>query len=95
MCSVTRNYFENLVRALENGLSDVDSQGASSRTASSKHLGAVSNKSRGSKGKASVSRSNNTRNIDDSGHWSCEHCTYANVKSATICQICHQRRMNH
>ncbi|KAI8537599.1 hypothetical protein RHMOL_Rhmol09G0036500 [Rhododendron molle] len=30
---VTRNYFENLVRALENGLSDVDSQGAGSEIA--------------------------------------------------------------
>ncbi|GKV29065.1 hypothetical protein SLEP1_g38036 [Rubroshorea leprosula] len=29
LTSVTRNYFENLVRALENGLSDVDSHGSS------------------------------------------------------------------
>lgn len=92
LTSVTRNYFENLVRALENGLSDVDSQGASSRAASSKHLGGASNKGRGSKGKATVSRSSNTRNIDDSGHWSCEYCTFANVKLATICQMCQQRR---
>ncbi|CAI9762847.1 unnamed protein product [Fraxinus pennsylvanica] len=35
LTSVTRNYFENLVRALENGLSDVDSQGASSKATSS------------------------------------------------------------
>ncbi|KAI3906033.1 hypothetical protein MKW92_041988 [Papaver armeniacum] len=35
LTSVTRNYFENLVRALENGLSDVDSQGACSKTTSS------------------------------------------------------------
>ncbi|CAA2995599.1 probable E3 ubiquitin- ligase ARI8 [Olea europaea subsp. europaea] len=32
LTSVTRNYFENLVRALENGLSDVDSHGSSSKT---------------------------------------------------------------
>ncbi|KAI3889098.1 hypothetical protein MKX03_004261 [Papaver bracteatum] len=31
LTSVTRNYFENLVRALENGLSDVDSQGSCSK----------------------------------------------------------------
>jgi ariadne-1 len=35
---VTRNCFENLVQALENGLSDVDSHGACSRTVSSKSL---------------------------------------------------------
>jgi ariadne-1 len=32
-----------------------------------------------------------SRITDD--HWSCEQCTYANVKSATACQVCnHQRR---
>ncbi|CAK9182345.1 unnamed protein product [Ilex paraguariensis] len=31
LTSVTRNFFENLVRAFENGLSDVDSQGACSK----------------------------------------------------------------
>ncbi|KAF8391836.1 hypothetical protein HHK36_022174 [Tetracentron sinense] len=51
LTSVTRNYFENLVRALENGLSDVDSHGACSRTASSKSLGG------NSKGRGGRSRS--------------------------------------
>ncbi|XP_057475852.1 probable E3 ubiquitin-protein ligase ARI7 isoform X2 [Actinidia eriantha] len=46
LTSVTRNYFENLVRALENGLSDVDSRGACNRTASSKSLGGESSKGR-------------------------------------------------
>ena len=91
--SVTRNYFENLVRALENGLSDVDSHGACSRTTSSKSLGGGSSKGRGGRGKGTTSKSSSSsRNIDDSSHWSCEHCTFANVKSATICQICHKRR---
>ncbi|KAG5530866.1 hypothetical protein RHGRI_025727 [Rhododendron griersonianum] len=36
---VTRNYFENLVRAFENGLADVDSQGTSSGKASSREGG--------------------------------------------------------
>ncbi|KAH7542232.1 hypothetical protein FEM48_Zijuj02G0051600 [Ziziphus jujuba var. spinosa] len=94
LTSVTRNYFENLVRALENGLSDVDSHGATcSRAASSKSLGGTSSKGRGGRGKATTSRSSSSsRNIDDSGHWSCEHCTFANVKTATVCQMCHQRR---
>lgn len=89
--SVTRNYFENLVRALENGLSDVDGHGACSRTASSKSLGG--SRSRVGRGRGTSSKSGgSSRNIDDSSHWACEHCTFANVKSATICQMCHNRR---
>ncbi|GMY13859.1 putative E3 ubiquitin-protein ligase ARI8 [Fagus crenata] len=74
--SVTRNYFENLVRALENGLSDVDSHGACSRTISSKSLGGGSSKGRGGRAKGTTSRpSSSSRNIADSSHWSCDHCT--------------------
>ncbi|XP_009361570.2 probable E3 ubiquitin-protein ligase ARI8 [Pyrus x bretschneideri] len=92
LTSVTRNYFENLVRALENGLSDVDSHGTCSRTVSSKSLGG-SSKGRGGRGKAATSRSSSSsRNIDDLGHWSCEHCTFANVRPASVCQMCQQRR---
>lgn len=89
--SVTRNYFENLVRALENGLSDVDPRGACSRAASSKNLGCLSSKGSRSRGRGTTSRSSSSRNIDDLGHWSCQYCTYANVRSATICQMCQQR----
>ncbi|GAB2277157.1 Probable E3 ubiquitin-protein ligase ari8 [Dionaea muscipula] len=93
LTSVTRNYFENLVRALENGLSDVDTQGACSRSTSSKNTGGGSSRGRSGRGKSSSSKSSGlSRNVDDSGHWSCDHCTYANVKSASICQMCHQRR---
>ncbi|XP_055829725.1 probable E3 ubiquitin-protein ligase ARI8 [Solanum dulcamara] len=92
LTSVTRNYFENLVRALENGLSDVDAHGAYSRAASSKSLGGGSIKGKGGRGKGTTSRSSSSRNIDDSGHWSCEYCTYANVRPATACQMCQQRR---
>uniref|UniRef100_A0A6N2LQ40 RBR-type E3 ubiquitin transferase n=1 Tax=Salix viminalis TaxID=40686 RepID=A0A6N2LQ40_SALVM len=93
LTSVTRNYFENLVRALENGLSDVDSHGTCSRMASSKSLGGGSSRARAGRGKGSTSRSSGpSRNIDDPGHWSCEHCTFANIKPATICAMCQQRR---
>ncbi|CAM8927986.1 hypothetical protein QQ045_022547 [Rhodiola kirilowii] len=51
LTSVTRNYFENLVRALENGLSDVDTHGTSSRAVSS----SKTSKSRGGRGKGTVS----------------------------------------
>lgn len=49
-----RNYFENLVQALENGLSDVDGHGACSRAGSSKNLGG---KGRGGRGKGTSSKS--------------------------------------
>lgn len=89
LTSVTRNYFENLVRALENGLSDVDGHGGSSRTGGARTLGAGSSKSRGSRSKGAARSS---RALDDAGHWSCEYCTFANAKSATVCQMCQQRR---
>ncbi|XP_021721720.1 probable E3 ubiquitin-protein ligase ARI7 [Chenopodium quinoa] len=88
---VTRSYFENLVRALENGLSEVDSQAASSTSVSSKNAGA---KGKGGKAKSSSSRSSRTgtRNIDDVNHWNCERCTYANPESSTLCQMCRNPR---
>ncbi|XP_071713866.1 probable E3 ubiquitin-protein ligase ARI8 [Rutidosis leptorrhynchoides] len=94
LTSVTRNYFENLVRALENGLSDVDVHGGTSRAGGSRGLGAGSSKSRNSRSKASATtaKSSGSRNIDDAGHWSCQHCTYANVKAATVCHMCQNRR---
>ncbi|KAI3757071.1 hypothetical protein L6452_04604 [Arctium lappa] len=92
LTSVTRNYFENLVRALENGLSDVDAHGGTSRIGGSRSLGAGSSKGRTSRSKGTSARSSGSRNIDDSVHWSCEYCTFANAKSATICQMCQQRR---
>ncbi|KAG6763842.1 hypothetical protein POTOM_031285 [Populus tomentosa] len=93
LTSVTRNYFENLVRALENGLSDVDSHGACSRMASSKSLGGGNSRARAGRCKGSTSRSSGpSRNIDEPGHWSCEYCTFANIKPATICAMCQHRR---
>lgn len=91
--SVTKNYFENLVQALENGLSDVDSQAATSKAGGLKSQ--ASGKGRGgskSRSSTTTSRSSSSRNIDDSGHWSCEYCTYANPRSATACEMCHQHR---
>ncbi|KAJ9701435.1 hypothetical protein PVL29_006681 [Vitis rotundifolia] len=92
LTSVTRNYFENLVRALENGLSEVDSYGACSRTTSSKSTGGTS-KARGGRGKGTTSRSScSNKTPDDSSRWYCEHCATANAKSTNTCQMCYQRR---
>lgn len=90
-CSVTRNYFENLVRALENGLADVDSQGASSKPTSSKSA-AGSSKTKGGKGKTSSKTGGSVRTLDDSGSWYCDQCTYLNIRTATACQMCQTRR---
>ncbi|XP_074560086.1 putative E3 ubiquitin-protein ligase ARI8 [Curcuma longa] len=95
LTSVTRNYFENLVRALETGLKDVgssNSQATCSKTSSSKSLGT---KGKGGKSKAT---GNNSRlagpshSLDESNLWSCDHCTYANPKSAKACQMCEHQR---
>ncbi|PIA29737.1 hypothetical protein AQUCO_05800083v1 [Aquilegia coerulea] len=91
LTSVTRNYFENLVRALENGLADVDSRGACSRTGSSKGLGG-GNKGKGGRGKGTSSKSSGAGRGQEDDAWSCEHCTYSNGKSATICQMCNHQR---
>ncbi|KAK4483388.1 hypothetical protein RD792_010574 [Penstemon davidsonii] len=54
LTSVTRNYFENLVRALENGLEDVDSQVAPSSTdVVAAAAAAGTSKGKSGKGKAS------------------------------------------
>ncbi|GMP78627.1 hypothetical protein CsSME_00034492 [Camellia sinensis var. sinensis] len=92
LTSVTRNYFENLVRALENGLSDVDSQGGCSKTANSKSGVAAAGKGKGGRGKAASRSGGPSRNADDSGSWSCDQCTFMNARSATTCEMCHQRR---
>ncbi|KAG6767585.1 hypothetical protein POTOM_028795 [Populus tomentosa] len=60
--SVTKNYFENLVRALENGLADVDSHGACSKTTSSKN--ASVSKGKGGKGKGGKT-GGSSKNGDD------------------------------
>lgn len=90
LTSVTRNYFENLVRALENGLSDVDSQAASNKTSSKTVAG--TSKSKSGRGKGSSKTGTSVRNADDSSNWACDKCTYMNNRSATTCHMCNQRR---
>ncbi|CAH9131482.1 unnamed protein product [Cuscuta epithymum] len=92
LTSVTRNYFENLVRALENGLSDVDTQGGGSSKTGSKNAAGSSKAKGGGRTKGGPSRGS-SKTSDDSGGWACDHCTYMNPRSAsTACQMCQQRR---
>ncbi|KAF8057205.1 hypothetical protein N665_1263s0003 [Sinapis alba] len=60
LTSITKTYFENLVKALENGLADVDTtQGASSNSTNSK-----SSKTKGVKGKGSSKNGGSSKNSD-------------------------------
>uniref|UniRef100_A0A7I4CMB5 RBR-type E3 ubiquitin transferase n=1 Tax=Physcomitrium patens TaxID=3218 RepID=A0A7I4CMB5_PHYPA len=90
LTSVTRTYFENLVRALESNLSDVDiSKGAVKSSNSSKASG--SSKARGGRPKSGSTRSGgSSRSGEEMAHWSCEHCTYVNTTatSSNVCIIC-------
>ncbi|KAL1561358.1 putative E3 ubiquitin-protein ligase ari8 [Salvia divinorum] len=90
LTSVTRNYFENLVRALENGLSDVDSQAVCNKMSSKTAAG--TSKSKSGRGKGSSKTGTAVRNADDSGSWACDKCTYMNARSAAACHVCNHRR---
>ncbi|XP_021895547.1 probable E3 ubiquitin-protein ligase ARI7 [Carica papaya] len=64
LTSVTKTYFENLVRALENGLADVDSHAACSKTTASKNIGVSKGRGGGrSRGNSKIGGS--SRSIDD------------------------------
>ncbi|PIA29735.1 hypothetical protein AQUCO_05800083v1 [Aquilegia coerulea] len=65
--------------------------GLTSRTGSSKGLGG-GNKGKGGRGKGTSSKSSGAGRGQEDDAWSCEHCTYSNGKSATICQMCNHQR---
>ncbi|KAJ7547347.1 hypothetical protein O6H91_08G081500 [Diphasiastrum complanatum] len=94
LTSVTKTYFENLVRALENGLADVDNtRVAAGSKGSSSSKASGSSKGKGGRIKIGSSRNGgSSRTIDESGYWSCEHCTYANVVAHTVCIMCNNAR---
>lgn len=83
LTSVTRDYFQNLVQALENGLADVDSSGAGNSK------GRASAKGKNSKPKAGSSKDEtSSRFVDEDGHWYCGHCTFANTGTSSVCSMC-------
>ncbi|CAN6580432.1 hypothetical protein TB2_031387 [Malus domestica] len=61
LTGVTKNYFQNLVTALEKGLCDVDSQAACGGSTSSKNVG--SSKAKGGKGKVTSRGGGSSRNV--------------------------------
>ncbi|XVF73669.1 hypothetical protein PTKIN_Ptkin13bG0001500 [Pterospermum kingtungense] len=82
LTSVTRNYFQNLVTALQNGLSDVKSQCSSS----------VPKRPKIDRRTAAGSLSTNVNYYPaaaiSNGPWTCAYCTYINENSAASCSIC-------
>ncbi|MCO5594773.1 hypothetical protein L7F22_048806 [Adiantum nelumboides] len=80
LTSVTRTYFQKIVKALENGLADVESSAA----------GQGSSKGKNIRPKANSSKDDNSgRLVDEDGHWYCGHCTFANTGTSTTCSMCH------
>ncbi|VAH33681.1 unnamed protein product [Triticum turgidum subsp. durum] len=96
LTSVTRNYFENLVRALETGLNDVGpstSQSTGIKNTTSKSLGGKSKTGKNRASAAGSKSGSSSRGVDDSNIWTCDQCTYVNPRSAKACQACdHQHR---
>ncbi|KAF0891773.1 hypothetical protein E2562_010961 [Oryza meyeriana var. granulata] len=94
LTSVTRNYFENLVRALETGLNDVGpstSHGTCSKSTTSKSLGGKSKSGKSRASSTSSKTGGSSRGVDESSIWTCDHCTYANPRSARNCQACNNQ----
>ncbi|KAF5177833.1 E3 ubiquitin-protein ligase dbl4, partial [Thalictrum thalictroides] len=99
LTTVTRNFFENLVRALENGLADVDTMDVCSKSGLSGNskatVGMKMKKSgwgKGTTSRTSVVGQTHHGQQQQQQSWSCERCTYFNQESPTICQICNQHR---
>ncbi|GJR58596.1 probable E3 ubiquitin-protein ligase ARI8 [Tanacetum coccineum] len=91
LTSITRSYFENLVKALENGLSDVDTHVEASSTTSSSKTAAGTSKPKADKGKGPTKGGASNRAADD---WTCDSCTFVNPKTATACEMCHRSVKN-
>ncbi|VAI74594.1 probable E3 ubiquitin-protein ligase ARI8 isoform X2 [Triticum urartu] len=87
LTSITRNYFENLVRALEDGLEDV--QCAGEAATSSK---ATNSKKGGAKGKAAKKQPSRSSSDHSDDTWPCERCTFLNPSSADACTACDKQR---
>ncbi|AQK57780.1 Putative RING zinc finger domain superfamily protein [Zea mays] len=86
LTSVTRNYFENLVQALEAGLEDVRATGQAAGTSST----ATSSKKGGTKSKKKQHTAPSSDHTDDG--WPCERCTFLNPPTVDACSVCEKSR---
>ncbi|GAQ91019.1 hypothetical protein KFL_007140020 [Klebsormidium nitens] len=83
LTTVTRGYFDSLVRDLETGLKSVDGKAAAEAGTSKSSR----SKSKGGKGKGGSSRPKSNM-LDEVAYWPCERCTYANPNASIACQMC-------
>ncbi|OMO87652.1 Zinc finger, C6HC-type [Corchorus capsularis] len=91
LTGVTKNYFDNLVAALENGLSEVNSINAQSGSKKSRRDQSkkIANANRASpRASAAASQSFQQAPMALPGPWSCIYCTLVNDESATSCKLC-------
>uniref|UniRef100_A0A0E0M3C0 RBR-type E3 ubiquitin transferase n=1 Tax=Oryza punctata TaxID=4537 RepID=A0A0E0M3C0_ORYPU len=84
LTSVTRNYFENLVQALEAGLQDVRATGQSASVSASSSKKPPTN-TRGKSGRNKVARTSPECSGD---RWPCDRCTFINPSSSNACNVC-------
>ncbi|XP_062196698.1 probable E3 ubiquitin-protein ligase ARI8 isoform X2 [Phragmites australis] len=87
LTSVTRNYFENLVQALEAGLEDVRCTGQAATSSN-----ATSSKKAGTKGKSSKRQHVRPSSDHSEDGWPCERCTFLNPPSVDVCKVCEKNR---
>lgn len=80
LTSVTRNYFENLVRALENGLQEVNSWKTRR------------NKAKINKGIRKIAPFGGAIAVHEDGQWACTTCTYVNSIAFNTCELCETDR---
>ncbi|KAK4778475.1 hypothetical protein SAY86_006003 [Trapa natans] len=93
LTSVTKNYFDNLVKALENGLSEVDPGGVCNQAESSKDGEDITTRSKTWSGRLNgTAPAGLTSQSDDSSQWSCNLCTFVNASSSSACQVCQTPR---
>ncbi|GLT92181.1 hypothetical protein SLE2022_100320 [Rubroshorea leprosula] len=89
LTSVTKNYFEKMVSALENGLSDVHSSSTPSPSLPSNSDTFFESKR--PRKKAKIEEQVNERIeglIFGTELWSCRRCTFINESHAQVCQVC-------
>ncbi|KQJ99205.1 probable E3 ubiquitin-protein ligase ARI8 [Brachypodium distachyon] len=89
LTSITRNYFENLVQALEGGLEDVK-YNAEAATSSA----ATTSKIAGTKAKATKKQRSGSSSDHSDDTWPCERCTFLNPNAVDLCSACSKPRYN-
>ncbi|KAK6245348.1 hypothetical protein QUC31_000144 [Theobroma cacao] len=91
LTTVTRNYFDNLVTALENGLSDVKSQNSSSVSKKPRRESTMNTADAADVVAGAQILTTHIKASFSEGPWVCPYCSYRNNGSATSCGMCARR----